>query len=89
LDYGKTLNQSKVPYVHGCAGIPEIQRRRSNKQIFEGDAYAACSLLPFDSPGQLSDFESDGVNCHVTAQLLGKCSSAFTVSVASGTVYAE
>lgn len=50
LDYGKTGNQSKVADVQSCDGIAEMQRRGADKQVLEGDAYAAGSLLALYSP---------------------------------------
>jgi hypothetical protein len=86
LDHGKTGNQSKVADVQSCNSIAKMQRRSANQQIFEGDAYAKGCLLALYPPSELSDFECNWMDRHVTTQFLGKSSSAITVNIALGSV---
>jgi hypothetical protein len=57
LDHGKTGNQSKVSDIQSCDSIAKMQRRGTNEQIFESNAYAAGCLLALYFPSELSDFE--------------------------------
>jgi hypothetical protein len=57
LDQRKTGNQSEVADIQSCDGIAKMQRRGTNQQIFEGNAYAASCLLALYFPSELGDFE--------------------------------
>ena len=57
LNHGKTGDQSKVADIQSCDGIAKMQRRGTNQQIFEGNAYAASCLLALYFPSELGDFE--------------------------------
>ncbi len=86
LNQGKTGNQSKVANVQSCDGIAKMQRSGANQQVFKGDAYATCCLLAFYPPSELSDFECNWMDRHVTTQFFGKSSSAIPVNIALGSV---
>ena len=65
-----------------------MQGRCANQQVFECDAYSAGGLFALDLPGELSDFESDWMDDHITAQFLREFSPTLPVSVAFGPVNA-
>jgi hypothetical protein len=88
LDHGKSGNQSKVADIQSCDSIAKMQRRGTNQQIFEGNAYAAGCLLALYFPCELCDFECYWMDSQVTTEFFGKGSSALTVSIALGSVYA-
>ncbi len=88
LDHGKTGNQSEVADVQSGYGIAEMQRCGADQKVFEGNAYAVGCLLALYLPSELSDFECDWMDGHVTTQFFGKGSSALTVSITLGSVYA-
>jgi len=86
LDHEKAGDQLKVADVQRCDSIAEMQRRGANQPIFERDAYATGCLLALYPPSELSDFECNWMDRHVTTQLFGKSSSAVTVSIALSSV---
>ncbi len=72
--------------IQSCDRIAKIQRRATNQQIFEGDAYAASRLLALYPPSELSDFERYWMDRDVTTQLFSESASALTVGIALGSV---
>jgi hypothetical protein len=75
-----------VARVQRCNSIAQVQRRRSNQQVFKSYAYTASRLLALNLAGELSDLERDRVHRHVAAQFLSECSTTRTVGIALSAV---
>src|SRR5437667_6664462 len=86
LCYRKAGDSLEVANVQCCDSIAEMQRRRANQQVLEGDAYTACRLFSLDASCKLRDLHGHGVHHHVAAEFFGKGSPPLAVRIALGPV---
>jgi hypothetical protein len=79
-------DEQKVLHVEGSYVEAEMKGRGSDDQIFEWDGDAFGGLLTFDAPGELGDFEGDGVDDQCSTNVFHENSATFSMHIGLGPV---